>query len=263
MTDRQHLRIERRGPVARVTLNRPDLHNAFDDGLVRSLDRAARDLAADPAVRVVVLAGEGKSFCAGADLNWMKRMVDYGPEENVRDSEALAAMFEAWDTLPRPVVGRVHGAALGGGTGLVAVCDVAVASTEAVFGFSEVRLGILPGVISPFVLARIGPAAARDLFLTGDRFGAVRAREIGLVQRVADPEALDAEVEKIVASLLHGGPEAQARIKRLVREVAGRSPADVRTLTAEAIAEARAGSEGQEGMRAFLERRSASWREGR
>jgi len=261
MTERIALKLERRGPVARVVLNRPDLHNAFDDGLVRDLAGAAGDLAADSEVRVVLLAGEGKSFCAGADLNWMKRMVDYGRDENVRDSVALAEMFEAWDALPRPVVGRIHGAAIGGGTGLVAVCDVAVASTEAVFGFSEVRLGILPAVISPFVLARIGPAAARDLFLTGDRFDARRAREIGLVQRVADPGALDAEVERVVTSLLQGGPQAQARIKRLVGEVAGRAPADVRALTAGTIADARAGAEGQEGMRAFLERRAASWRE--
>jgi methylglutaconyl-CoA hydratase len=261
MPDREPLRIDRRGPVARVVLNRPAVHNAFDDVLVRSLTAAARDLGADPGVRVVVLAGEGKSFCAGADLNWMKRMVDYGPEENRRDSEALARMFEALDALPRPVVGRIHGAAIGGGTGLVAVCDVAVASSEAVFGFSEVRLGILPAVISPFVLAKIGAAAARELFLTGDRFDAARAREIGLVQRVTDPEALDAGVERIVTSLLHGGPEAQARIKRLIPEVAGRSPADARAVTAEAIAGARAGAEGQEGMRAFLERRPPRWRE--
>ncbi len=256
----EHLIVERNGPVARVTLNRPDLRNAFDDAMVEGLERAAESLGADPAVRVVVLAGAGKSFCAGADLNWMKRMVDYTDEANLADSVSLARMFETWNALPRPVVGRIHGAAIGGGTGLVAVCDVAVAAAGTVFAFSEVRLGILPAVISPFVLAKIGPAAARELFLTGERFDAARARETGLVQRVVDPGALDAEVEAVTEALLAGGPRAQASVKALLPLVAGKSPADARRHTARSIADARAGEEGQEGMRAFLERRSPAWR---
>ncbi len=262
MTERErpHLKIDLDGAVARVTLARPEVRNAFDDDLVRSLTEAATALGADDRVRAVVLAGEGKVFCAGADLRWMQRMVDYGEAENRADSEALARMFEAWDDLPRPVVGRIQGAAIGGGTGLVAVCDVAVAAGDAVFAFSEVRLGILPAVISPFVMRKIGPGAARDLFLTGDRFDAVRAREIGLVQRTVPAADLDAEVDAVVASLAAGGPAAQTRIKRLVSEIAGHPPSRSRELTAAAIAAARVSPEGQEGMRAFLERRSPAWK---
>jgi methylglutaconyl-CoA hydratase len=251
---------ERNGPVATVTLNRPRIHNAFDDALVDLLARTAHDLSREEDVRVVVLAGRGKSFCAGADLNWMKRMVDYSDEENIADSTAMARMFEAWDRLPKPVVGRIHGAALGGALGLVSVCDVAVASTEAVFGFTEIRLGILPAVISPFVIARIGPGAARALFLTGERFSAERALALGLVQGVVSSADLDREVDAVVQALLAGGPGAQARIKDLIPRVAGRSPEEVRTLTAQTIAGARSGAEGQEGIRAFLERRRAAWR---
>jgi methylglutaconyl-CoA hydratase len=255
------LLVERSGPVATVTLNRPALHNAFDDALVERLHAAAADLAGDAGVRVAVLAGNGASFCAGADLNWMQRMVDYTEEENLADSTAMARMFEAWYRLPKPVVGRIHGAALGGGLGLVSVCDVAVASTKAVFGFTEIRLGILPAVISPFALAKIGPGAARALFLTGERFDAERALALGLVQRVAAPGDLDDAVAAVVRDLLAGGPEAQARIKELVGAVAGIAPEDARDLTAGIIAGARAGAEGQEGIRAFLERRRAAWRE--
>ncbi len=257
------LRIETRGPVAHVTLSRPDVHNAFDDKLVAALRAAADHLAAENAVRVVVLGGEGKSFCAGADLNWMKRMVTYTRAENEADSLAMAEMFHAWNTLPKPVVGRIHGAAIGGGTGLVAVCDIAVAAAEAVFAFSEVRLGILPAVISPFVVAKIGVSAARDLFLTGSRFSADRARSIGLVHHVVDAEAIDDAVERRVHALLAGGPLAQARAKTLIAEIAGHDPAEVRTLTARVIAEARAGDEGQDGMAAFLERRKPGWQEER
>lgn len=255
------LLVDRDGPVATVTLNRPDIHNAFDDALVERLHEAARDLAGDAGVRVVVLAGRGKSFCAGADLSWMQRMADYSEAENVADSTAMARMFEAWHRLPKPVVGRIHGAALGGGVGLVSVCDIAVASTKAVFGFTEIRLGILPAVISPFALAKIGPGAARALFLTGERFGAERALALGLVQRTAAPDDLDEAVATTVQDLLAGGPRAQARIKELLGAVAGRAPEDVRDLTAGTIAAARAGAEGQEGIRSFLERRRAAWRE--
>jgi methylglutaconyl-CoA hydratase len=257
----EHLAITIDGPRARVELRRPGIHNAFDDVLVSELAEAAGRLADDDAVRVVVLSGAGKSFCAGADLNWMKRMIEYGREENLRDAAAMAAMFSAWDTFPKPVVGSIHGAALGGGTGLVAVCDIAIAADDTVFAFSEVRLGILPAVISPFVTAKIGRSAARELFLTGERFGAERAREIGLVHRTAPAGELDAAVDAVVQDLLRGGPRAQSRIKSLLRTIHGVDPGTARTPTVEAIADARAGAEGQEGMHAFLERRRPAWRE--
>jgi len=260
MSGTDTVRLEREGPVARVTLNRPDLHNAFDDALIARLTEIADTLGTDDSVRAVVLAGEGKSFCAGADLNWMKRMAGYTEAENVADSLAMAAMFRAWNALPKPVVGRIHGAALGGGVGLVCVVDIAVAAESAVFGFTEVRLGILPAVISPFALARIGPAAARHLFLTGERFDARRALELGLIHRVASAEGLDAAVAEVLQALLAGGARAQARIKSLIPEVTGLTPEDVSGITADAIARARVSPEGQEGIRSFLERRPPSWK---
>jgi len=254
------LTIQIDAPVARVTLTRPDIHNAFDDEVVSRLHRAAEELKTNPDVRVVVLAGEGASFCAGADLGWMQRMIAYSEEENLRDAEDMARMFEAWNEFPKPVVGRIHGAALGGGVGLVAVCDLAVASTAAVFGFTEIRLGILPAVISPFVVARIGEGAARALFLTGERFDAHAAHRLGLVHRVSEPDALDGEVDGVVGHLLQGGPEAQARVKKLLPALRGHSARDARPFTTTAIARARVGAEGQEGIRAFLERRRAAFR---
>jgi methylglutaconyl-CoA hydratase len=254
------LRIVRRRSTAWVILDRPDVHNAFDDEVVGELRRTADALGRETDVRVVVLAGEGASFSAGADLRWMQRMVAATEEENRADAEAMARMFEAWYRLPKPVVGRIQGAALGGGVGLTAVCDIAVAARDTVFGFTEVRLGILPAVISPFVLAKIGQSAARDLFLTGERFSADRAREIGLVHSVVLPEELDAEVDRVVEQLLAGGPDAQARVKRLLPLIEGKSPEDARETTTRNIAEARAGAEGQEGIQAFLDRRPAAWR---
>jgi methylglutaconyl-CoA hydratase len=254
------LLVDIRGHVARVTLNRPDIHNAFDDDLVARLADVAITLAVLDDVRVVVLAGAGKSFSAGADLNWMKRMAEYGKEENRVDSERMAKMFEAWFRLPQPVVGRVQGAALGGGTGLVSVCDIAVSAADTVYGFTEVRLGILPAVISPFVLGRIGPGHARHLFLTGERFDAARARDIGLVDMVVPVDELDDAVDRVTRDLLSGGPDAQRRIKRLVTEVTGLSPEKARSVTTQAIAAARVSEEGQEGMHAFFARRRAAWR---
>ena len=254
------LRVERPRPgVARVVLDRPDLRNAFDDVLIARLAETFETLAADDTVRAIVLAGEGRSFCAGADLSWMKRMVSYGPEENRRDAAALAEMFRRIDTCRKPVVARVQGAALGGGAGLVAVCDVAVAAEDALLGTTEVRLGIVPAVISPFVVRKIGESHARRWFLTGERFSAAEALRTGLVHAVVPEAALDAEVDRVVDALLLGGPEALAVSKDLARRM-GRLPLD------EALEEAtgvistrRASAEGQEGMRAFLERRSPSW----
>jgi methylglutaconyl-CoA hydratase len=254
------LRLERPRPgVARVVLDRPELRNAFDDVLVARLTEAFEALATDAGVRVVVLAGEGKAFCAGADLSWMKRMVSYGPEENRRDAAALAAMFRAVDSCPKPVVGRVQGAALGGGAGLVAVCDVAVAGEGTFLGTTEVRLGIVPGVISPFVVRKIGESHARRWFLTGERFSAAEALRAGLVHAVVPASELDAEVDRVVDALLLGGPEALSVSKGLACRM-GRLPLEeALEEAAGVIAARRASAEGQEGMRAFLERRTPAW----
>ncbi len=250
-----HLEIERQGPVTRVYLNRPEIHNAFDDTSMRSLTECFRALGDDADTRVVVLAGRGKSFCAGADLNWMKRMVGYSEEENLRDSALLQTMLDTIDRCPKPVIAQVHGAVLGGGTGLISTCDSVVATPTALFGATEVKLGLLPAVISPFLIAKIGPSHARDIFMTGERFGADRAMHMGLIHHVAEGDDLDAWVNKKVERLLSSGPQALAAAKRIVHDVSFRSPEAVKDITLAAIAKARVSEEGQEGMAAFLERR--------
>ncbi len=254
------LRRERpRAGVARVVLARPEVRNAFDDAMIAEVTATFEELASDGATRVVVLAGEGKAFCAGADLAWMKRMVTWGEEENRRDAEALGRMFLAIDSCPKPVVGRIHGAALGGGAGLVAVCDVAVCADGTLLGTTEVRLGIVPAVISPFVVRKVGESHARRWFLTGERLDAEAALRAGLVHVVVPEAELDAEVDRVVDALLLGGPEALAVSKGLAKRM-GRVPTD------EALAEAaciiatrRVSSEGQEGMEAFLAKRPPAW----
>jgi methylglutaconyl-CoA hydratase len=243
------LRVERDGELLRITLARPERRNAFDAAVIAELTEAFADV---QDARLVVLAGEGESFCAGADIEWQRASIDLSYEENVEDALRLYRMLEAIDTCPAPVVARVQGYALGGGSGLLACTDVAVAAEDAVFGFSEVKLGIIPAVISPFVLPRIGPGAARRLFLTGERFDAATALRIGLVHVVAAD--LDAEVERIVGELLSSGPRAVREAKRLVRERPGGEEA------AKTAARLRAGDEGQEGLRAFLDKRPPSWR---
>ena len=252
------LLISTQGPVVTVSLNRPQVRNAFNEDLIAELTAwATSPLSSD--VRVAVLRGEGTHFCAGADLTWMSKMVSYSHAENVRDAKAMAAMFQALDTLPIPLIGRIHGAALGGGAGLAAVCDIVVASDTAQFGFTEAKLGILPAVISPFTVAKIGPSAARELFLTGARFGAARAREIGLVHAVCPEAAMDTTIDGYVRELLTSAPGAVSAAKALIAQVAGRTAPDVADLTAETIARHRVGAEGQSGMRAFLDKRPAPW----
>ena len=241
------VRSEREGPVLRITLAKPERRNAFDAQLIRELHEAFSDVGD---ARVVLLAGEGPSFCAGADVEWQRSAIDVSYEENVDDALRLFRMLEALDTCPAPVVGRIHGYALGGGSGVAACLDVAIASDDAVFGFSEVKLGIIPAVISPFVLPRIG-AAARRYFLTGERFDAATALRVGLISEVADD--LDGAVDRSVAELLSSGPEAAREAKRLVRERPGGEEA------AHTAARLRAAEEGQEGLRAFLERRKPAW----
>ncbi len=247
------------GPVTTVTLNRPEVRNAFDEHLIRELTDWAAALPTDGSVRVVVLQGAGSVFSAGADVQWMSKMLDYSREDNLEDAGRAAAMFHAIDALPVPVIGRIHGAALGGGSGLAAVCDVVVAAEDAVFGFTEVVLGILPGMISPFVVRKIGLSAARELCLSGARFSAARAREIGLVHEVVAAERLDLAVERHVEQFRKAAPSAVAATKALLSAVHGRRPADVRDLTVDAIANQRVSPEGQEGLRAFLEKRTPRW----
>jgi methylglutaconyl-CoA hydratase len=253
--------VSREGSVLRVALNRPEVRNAFDDGVIAALTKLANSAAEDQTVRAIVLSGAGKAFCAGADLAWMSKAIAYSQAENLRDAEDLARMLEKLDTVPVPLIGRVHGASLGGGVGLVAVCDVVVAATDAVFGLSEVKLGILPAVISPYVVRKIGVSAARELFLTGSRFDAVRAREIGLVHEIAAESELDGAVDRRVREVLSGGPRAIAAAKALIRDVVGESPKDLIGLTTSTIAAHRVSEEGQEGMRAFLEKRKPKWGE--
>jgi methylglutaconyl-CoA hydratase len=249
----------RDGPVEYLTLNRPEVRNAFNEHVIDELTRWADAASSEENVRVVVLAGAGKTFCAGADLTWMSKMVSYTHEENVRDAMAMARMFSALDSLPMPLIGRIHGAALGGGAGLAAVCDIVVAEEEALFGFTEVKLGILPAVISPYALAKIGRSAARELFLTGMRFSAQRAKEIGLVHASVPMAQLDAHVQTYVNEVLSAGPEGIAAIKALIPKVWLRRASDAVMITAEAIAARRVSPEGQEGMKAFLEKRRTSW----
>jgi methylglutaconyl-CoA hydratase len=253
-----HLTVQQADHVVRVTLNRPDVRNAFNEDLIAELTTWAQSVTAG-AARVAVLAGAGKVFCAGADLAWMSKMVSYSQDDNLRDARALTAMLEALNTLPIPLVGRVQGAALGGGAGLAAVCDIVVAADDAVFGFTEAKFGILPAAVSPYAIAKIGQSAARELFLTAARFSAERAREIGLVHAVAPAADLDTTIDAFLHELLTCGPEALAGAKALIRTVVNRPPADVAEITAETIARHRVSAEGQEGMRAFLQKKKPSW----
>ena len=254
------LEIELQGPVATICMNRPDLHNAFDEILIAELTAACVALDDDADVRVVVLAGRGKSFSAGADLNWMRRAANNGLDDNLNDARALARMLRTLAEMNKPTIARVQGAALGGGMGLAAACDIAVASTKAVFATSEVRFGIIPSAISPYVLRAIGARQATRYFQSAERIDAVRAREIGLVHETVEAEALDARIQEIASALLQGGPLAQAAAKDLIRAVDGESINDnLVEETAHRIAHLRATPEAREGIAAFLEKRTAAW----
>jgi methylglutaconyl-CoA hydratase len=255
----QFLETRRDGPVEYLTLNRPDVRNAFNETVIAELTAWAEQIVEDEDVRAVVLAGAGPAFCAGADLTWMTRMAAYSHADNVRDATAAAKMYSLIDRLPIPLIGRIQGAALGGGAGLAAICDIVVADERATFGFTEVKLGILPAVVAPYVLSKIGASAARELFLTGMRFDAARARDIGLVHAVVPADQLDQRVAAYVKEILSAAPEAIATAKELLRKVSERPVQDTIGLTADTIAARRASAEGQEGMRAFLEKRKARW----
>ena len=262
MNDYEHLKKTDDGTVTTVQLSRPGSHNALNGPLIGEITRCFETLAEDENARVVVLTGEGRSFCAGADVGYMRGAAGLSYEENLEDARRLAAMFRAVDECPKPVVAKVRGAAMGGGAGLVAAADVAVAEEGARFAFSEARLGIAPATIAPFVVRKIGVSHARSLFLTGERFDAARAREIGLVHRAVASEDLDGAAERVVEGLLGGGPHAQASIKALLRQLETVEPMDAPGLMSRVISELRVGDEGQEGLAAFLEKRSPRWKGG-
>ena len=254
------LEIELNGPVATIWMNRPDLHNAFDETLIAELTAACIALDEDKDVRVVVLAGRGKSFSAGADLNWMKRAANNGVDENLNDARALARMLRVLAKMKKPTIARVQGAALGGGTGLTAACDIAVASSKAFFATSEVKFGIIPSAISPYVARAIGARQAYRYFQSAERIDATRARELGLVHETVDPDQLDAKVQEIVEALLQGGPLAQAAAKDLIRAVDNQPINDnLVEETAHRIAHLRATPEAKEGIAAFLDKRQPNW----
>ena len=260
MTTTQALQTEIQRGVATVRMNRPDVHNAFDDALIADLTAELRRLDHAQEVRVIVLAANGKSFSAGADLNWMKRMAQYSEAENLRDAVALAGLMRTLHGLHKPTVARVQGAAFGGGVGLVACCDIAIASTEALFSLSEVRLGMIPSVISPYVVAAIGERAAHRYFLTAERFSAEEARRIGLVHEAVAADKLDEAVGNMVEHLLKGGPKALAAAKKLIADVSRHALDDsLIEDTARRIAALRVGAEGREGIAAFLEKRKTDW----
>ena len=254
------VRVERDGTRARVVVDRPDVRNAFNAELIAALHETFVHLGNDPGVRSIVLAGAGKTFSGGADINWMRDALALGEDDNVRDAESMAAMFRAIDSCPKPVIARIQGAALGGGCGLAAVADIAIAADDAIFGFTEVKLGLIPAVISPFVIAKIGTSHARALFVTGERFGAHHAREIGLVHEVVPAGDLDARIDTVLDAFRNAGQEAVAAAKHLVATVAAGDD-EIDAFTTRAIAQRRVSDEGQEGLRAFLERRAPSWNE--
>ena len=245
--------------VATVTLDRPEVHNAFNEVMIAELTEIFKKISEDESVRVVVLAGNGKSFSAGADLNWMKKMINYSYEQNLEDSLKLAELFYLMYSLPKPIIARVNGAAIGGGTGLVAVCDIAIAAEDAKFSLSEVKLGLVPACISPYVIRKVGEGRCREFFLTGERLTAQRALESGLVNHVVPFEGLDQAVQEKVDQLISSGPKALAMCKELLKNVPGIDFEKAKTYTADMIARMRIGDEGQEGMNAFLEKRKPKW----
>jgi len=254
------LQLQRDGAVARLRLNRPELHNAFDASLIAALTSALDALGTDDSVRVVVLEGAGASFSAGADLNWMRSMAAAGEAENRNDALALARLMRTLDGLPKPTIARVHGAAFGGGVGLVACCDIAIGVPEAKFGLTESKLGLLPAVISPYVIAAIGPRQARRWFATAEIFDADEAQRIGLLHDVVNPTTLDTAVQRQIELLLKAGPIAAASAKALVQRVAAGGDGNaLDAANADLIAKLRVSAEGQEGLGAFLDKRKPTW----
>jgi methylglutaconyl-CoA hydratase len=259
----QTLKVVAKGRLATITLNRPDVSNAFNETLVKELESSFRELADRGEIRAIVIASTGKCFSAGADLRWMKTMADLSEEENISDAYGLAAMLRTIYSCPKPVIARVHGDVYGGGVGLIAVADIAVAADSACFSLSEVKLGLIPATISPYVIRAIGARAARRYFITAERFDAAEALRIGLVHKIAPTDALDSEIEYVVAAILQNGPGAVTKSKQLVQDVDGQSLSDeLLADTARRIARTRATDEAREGVRAFLEKRLPGWAKG-
>jgi methylglutaconyl-CoA hydratase len=259
MPEYQTIIVEINGNRACIRLNRPEIRNAFNEVMIAELNEAIVSLRANSDLRALILTGEGKSFCAGADLNWMKKMKDYTYEENLKDALELAELMYNIHTFPRPVIGRINGAAIGGGTGLVAACDIAVAAESAKFSFSEVKIGLVPACISPYVVMKVGLSRSNRLFLTGERFGAEKALQYGLVDDVAADDRLDNAVDEIFKQISNSGPQAMAVSKELLRNVGDYDFGKLKTYTAEVIARLRISDEGQEGLAAFLEKRVPRW----
>ncbi|MGB3480390.1 MAG: enoyl-CoA hydratase/isomerase family protein [bacterium] len=255
----QTILYELEDKVARVTFNRPEVHNAFDDIMIKELSVVFDEIEKNQDIRVVVLTGKGKSFCAGADLNWMRRVKDYSYDDNLKGSLKLADMLYKIYASPKATIARVNGTAIGGGTGLVAVCDIAIAADRAKFSFSEVKIGLIPACISPYVMKKCGEGKCREFFLTGERLSAERAFNAGLVNAVVELEEIDKYVDELVSKLISSGPEAIKNCKELLRNVAEMSLEEAKKYTAEVIAKLRISNEGQEGMAAFLEKRKPKW----
>jgi len=259
MADYKTILIDLEPPVARIILNRPEVHNAFNAAMIRELISALEEIKNRTEIRVLVLTGQGKSFCAGADLNWMREIINYSFEENLRESRELADLIYQLDELPLPTIARINGATIGGGNGFQAACDIAIASEALLFRLCDVKIGLIPSVISPYVIRRIGESRARQYFLTGERISAKRAEEIGLVHRVVPASSLDEAVEETIRMLLSSGPQAIRRSKEIIKKVPTMSLEEAREYTARIIAELRISPEGQEGMAAFLEKRKPIW----
>ena len=260
MTDYEYILVDGQ-EIVTVTLNRPEIHNPFDDKMIAELTSGFKDIQSKPDIRVLIITGAGKSFCAGADLNWMKRMGQYSFQRNMDDASELSKMFQALEDIEVPVIARVNGTALGGGAGLACACDFVIASEKARIGFSEVKLGLLPGVISPYVIDRIGSRRAVQLFTTGERLKAKMARKLGLFDDVVEPDDLDKVIEGLVKQIMTGGPQAVKECKRLARTGAHMERTEFKKYCIKAIAKIRASDEGKEGVGAFLEKRKPAWRD--
>lgn len=257
----EHILLSYDGPLATLTLNRPELHNAFNAAMIGELQHCFAALASDERARVVILAGTGPSFCAGADINWMRESLGWSEQQNAADAAALAAMYDAAWTLPKPLIGQINGAAIGGGAGLVACCDIAVAVDTARIGFTEVKLGLVPAVISQYVVPKIGLSHTRALMVSGERFTAERAFEIGLIHAITDDDGLAATTRSLARRMLANGPEAIAATKRMLDAVWSQERDAARQFAIDTIARARTGPEGQAGLRAFLEKRRPDWQQ--
>lgn len=257
--DYKTILFEPKDEIVRISLNRPEVHNAFNATMISELDDAFESAKADKSIRLAVLTGIGKSFCAGADIHWMREIIHYSFEQNLEESLHLAELLHKIYTLPKPTLAMVNGTAIGGGTGFISACDIAIASSEAKFGLSEVKIGLVPAAISPYVIRKIGESKAREYFLTGKRISAPKACEIGLVNEVVPPGELEGKVEEIVSLLLTSGPEALASCKELIEKVPQMSFEEAKEFTARMIAHLRISKEGQEGMTAFLEKKKPSW----